>query len=182
MYAPNPRPRRIHRAGNVSFGTASNVVTATEDGAMEGSSQSASPPHVPEESTAVGLPVEAVATVTAVEVEELPAGAGPSAGDFQEGLAEAENAPPLVEVVDVRTSDSSDDEQFGFPQLLSPPTASNTHRTQPVALRTRSLQPQVTWRQIIAAATPPSRGRGGRGGRGRGGRGSSTRAARSSAA
>ena len=120
-----------------------------------------------------------MAEVTAVEVEELPGAAGPSAGDFHE--AEAEGRAPVLEVVDLRTSDSSDDEQFGFPQMLSPPT-SNTHRSQPVALRTRSLQPQVTWRQILAAATPPSRGHGSRGGRGRGGRGSSTRAARSSAA
>ena len=78
-------------------------------------------------------------------------------GDFPE--AEAEGRAPVVEVVDLRTSDSSDDEPFGFPQMLPPPT-SNTHRSQPVALRTRSLQPQVTWRQILAAATPPSRGHG----------------------
>ena len=147
VYAPNPRPRRIRRGdGQASFGTASNVVAAVEDGeavAAEGSGSGS-------EEAPVGLPVE-----TVIDVE-------------------------AVEVIEVR-SDSSEEEQPGLPQFLSPPAF--TMRSPPVSARTRnhSTQPgpqsSPSWRQMIGAVS------GGRGGRGsRRGRGSSTRGASSGTA
>ena len=107
----------------------------------------------------MGLPVETVIEVDAVDVD-------------------APNRLAGVEVIEVR-SDSSEEEQLGLPQFLSPPAF--TMRSPPVSARTRNQptrpgpQSSPSWRQMIGAV---SGGRGGRGGRR--GRGSSTRGASSS--